>query len=133
MYHVFNWRIIALQCCVGFCHTAKCISHNYIYAHMHTHTHTYTHTNIYIYSICICTSSHMSLPPHLHPSLHRALGGAPCAIQQLPTSQLVYTGYCVYVNATFPVHRTLFSLLFPSLTVSTCPFCKSAHPLLPGK
>ena len=29
-----NWRITALQCCVGFCHTAAQISHNYI----HTHT-----------------------------------------------------------------------------------------------
>ena len=27
---IFNWRIIALQCCVGFCHTSICISHRYI-------------------------------------------------------------------------------------------------------
>ena len=25
----FNWRKIALQCCVGFCHTTTWISHNY--------------------------------------------------------------------------------------------------------
>ena len=26
----FNWRKIALQCCVGFCHTTMWVSHNYI-------------------------------------------------------------------------------------------------------
>ena len=26
---IFNWRMIALQHCVGFCHTATCISHRY--------------------------------------------------------------------------------------------------------
>ena len=27
----FNWRKIALQCCICFCHTTMRISHNYIY------------------------------------------------------------------------------------------------------
>ena len=26
---IFNWRIIALQYCTGFCHTSTCISHRY--------------------------------------------------------------------------------------------------------
>ena len=30
---IFNWRIIALQYCVGFCHTSMCISHGYTYVH----------------------------------------------------------------------------------------------------
>ena len=28
---IFNWRIIALQCCVGLCHTSTWISHRYPY------------------------------------------------------------------------------------------------------
>ena len=27
----FNWRMIALPCCVGFCHTTRWISHKYTY------------------------------------------------------------------------------------------------------
>ena len=30
---VFNWRIIALQCCVGLCHTTAWISHRYMQVH----------------------------------------------------------------------------------------------------
>ena len=28
---IFNWRIIAFQCCVDFCHTSTWISHRYTY------------------------------------------------------------------------------------------------------
>ena len=28
---IFNWRIIALQYCVGFCHTSRWVSHRYTY------------------------------------------------------------------------------------------------------
>ena len=28
---IFNWRVAALQCCIGFCHTTTCISHKYAY------------------------------------------------------------------------------------------------------
>ena len=28
---IFNWRIIALQRCFGFCHTSTCINHRYTY------------------------------------------------------------------------------------------------------
>jgi len=30
-YYYFNWRIIALQCCISFYHITSWISHNYIY------------------------------------------------------------------------------------------------------
>ena len=32
---IFIWRIIALQCCVGFCHTTMSISHKYTYISIH--------------------------------------------------------------------------------------------------
>ena len=30
---IFNWRITALQYCIGFCHTSTWISHRYTYVH----------------------------------------------------------------------------------------------------
>ena len=68
----FNWRKIALQCCVGFCHMTVQISHNYTYI-----------------------PSLLSLPPLPHPTPlghHRVPGWAPCIILQLLTSDLFYTG-----------------------------------------
>ena len=66
----FNWRKIALQCCVDFCHTMQ-VSHNCAY---------------------IPLSWAFLSSPHLTPlGLHRAPGLAPCVIQQLLTSYLFYT------------------------------------------
>ena len=68
----FNWRIIALQCCVGFCHTTMWINHKYTYI----------------------PPSWTSLPSIPHPTPlghHRAPGWAPYGIQQLLTSHLFYT------------------------------------------
>ena len=31
IFFIFNWNIIVLHCCVGFCHTAMSISHKYTY------------------------------------------------------------------------------------------------------
>ena len=48
--------------------------------------------------------------PHPHPTHlvhHRPPSRAPCAIQQLPTSQLFYTWQCLHVNLTLPIHPTL--------------------------
>ena len=52
----------------------------------------------------------LGLPPPPHPphlGHHRAPSWAPCAIQQVPTSYLFYTWWCIYVNPNLPVHPTL--------------------------
>ena len=70
----FNWRIIALQCNVGFCHTLTWISHKYTY----------------IPSLLNLPSNPALRPPLGHDRA-RAPGWAPCVIQQLPVSHLFYT------------------------------------------
>ena len=57
---IFNWRMIALQYCVGFCHT-RWIIHKYTY---------------------VPSLLNLPLPPPFHPTplgCHRAPGWAPCA------------------------------------------------------
>ena len=84
----FSWSVIALRCCVSFCRTTARVSYKQTY------------------------SPPSRTPHHSAPSArHRALGGAICAIQQLPTSYLLYTWPCVCVNAAFSVRLTLS---FPS-------------------
>ena len=64
---IFNWRIIALQCCVGFCHTSTWISHRCV-------------------CVCVFLPSRTSLPPPSlsHPSsCHRALVWVPWVIHQI--------------------------------------------------
>ena len=64
----WNWRIIALQCCVSFHCTTTWIGSKYTYI--------------------LSLSSLVSLTPLGH---HRAPSWAPCATWQLPTSYLSYT------------------------------------------
>ena len=66
---------IALQCCVGFWHTTKRISHNYIHV--------------------------LSLPllfPPTHPTGHRAPGRAVCAVYSHSPPALYFTHDCVYAS-----------------------------------
>ena len=81
----FNWRKIALQCFVGFCHTTMWISHKYTYVP------------------CL-----LNLLPHTspHPTAlgsHRAHGWPSCVIQQLLISYLFYIWYCICLNATLSI------------------------------
>ena len=94
---VFNWRIIALKYCVGFCHTQTKISHKYTYvppywtsllpptpshpyrlsqspslrslSHMATsHCLSVLDVVVYMFLCYSLHSSHPLLPPHPHPS-----------------------------------------------------------------
>ena len=64
-YFIFNWRIIALQYCIGLCHTTTWISHEHVYV-----------------------PSLSNLPPLPTPSqpstLSQSTVWAPCAMQQIP-------------------------------------------------
>ena len=90
----FNWRIIALQCCVGFCSTTIWISR--------------------------ISPSFLNLPSPPHPTAvgcHRAPGGAPCVIHQLPTSYRSYIWQWLCFNA---IHSTP---LLPLLCPQVCSLC----------
>ena len=46
---IFNWRIIALECCVGFYHTAVQISHKCVCINIYIYIYIYVCVYIYIY------------------------------------------------------------------------------------
>ena len=100
MYLFIYWRIIALQYCIGLCHTSTRISHRYI--------HTYAH-------------SLLNPPPVSHPipplCCHRALDWAPCITQQIPIA-IYFTYGNVYVSIE---GRLLYNVL-----VSAVQQCESA-------
>ena len=101
----FNWRIIALQCCVGFCNTIQ--QHE-------------SAISIHI-SPPSCTSP-PSLPLHPTPlGCHRALGWTPCVIQQLPPA-FYFTYVNVYAQCySLNLSHPLLLLLYPQIcSLSTC-------------
>ena len=83
---IFNWGIIALQYCVGFCHTSAWSSHRYTYVP------------------CLLSSP----PTPFHSSRWQHKVCAPCIIQQIPT-----TTYFTYVSVYVSVLLYLFVSLSP--------------------
>ena len=101
---IFNWRIIALQCCGGLCHTSLWISHNFMYM----------------------SSPSWAFPPPFHPSgsstEHQA--ELPLLYSSFPLAilhMIVCICQCYFLNLSYP-------LLPP--TVSTCLFCTSTSAFL---
>ena len=75
---IFNWRIIVVQCCIGFCHTSTWISHR-----------------------CAYVLSLLSLPPISHPIPPRRFSEntefeVSWVITQIPTGYITYGN--VYVS-----------------------------------
>ena len=108
---VSNWRMSALQYCVGFCHTGTWISHRYT-----------------------CVPSHMNSrpPPPPHPPLlncHRAPALNSCITQQIPTGCLCYMlmyGFQGYsLHPSHPIPLCVFSLCLP---LHCCPASSSLVP-----
>ena len=79
----FNWKIIALQYCVGFCRISMWISHRYTFV-----------------------PSLLNRPP-TPLGCHRAPVWAHCITWQIPTGYLFYTWRCMCFHATLSTNPTL--------------------------
>ena len=99
--------MVTLQQYVIFCCATKWISYMYTYI-----------------------PSLLDLPSTLHPTPlgdYRAWSWASCAIQQLPTSCLFYTWWCICVSPNLPIHLISY-LLLPYLQVySVCAWDFNSH------
>ena len=108
---IFNWRIVALQYCVGFCHTSTWISQRYIYV-----------------------SFLLNLPPSSQPMPSHPSGLS----QSTSLSSLHHTANCHWLSAShmvmymFPYYSVSSSHpLFPpllDLTFEVCPWPCSKLP-----
>ena len=114
------WSIIASMCCVSFCCIMKWINYKYTYI-----------------------PSLLRLP-HTPPLDHHwALSWAACAIQQLPTSYLFYTWYCIFLllfghsvmsDSLWPYELQHAKLPCPSVSPrvssNSCPLNQWCHPTI---
>ena len=103
----FYWCMVTLQQYVSFCCATKWISYMYTYI-----------------------PSLLDLPSTLHPtplSDYRAWSWASCAIQQLPTSCLFYTWWCICVSPNLPIHLISYLLLPYPQVYSVCAWDFNSH------
>ena len=96
---IFNGRIIALQCCIDFCHTTAQISCKYVCV---------------CACVCVCVSppSRASLPPSSpsYPLSHHSW--TCCVIQQLPASYLFYIWQYIYRNFKDALWKIILVILY---------------------
>ena len=128
---IFNWRVIALQCCVCFYCTTVSISYKYTYIYMglYTHTHTYIcmYICMYIYMcLCVCVSPLLGLPPTLlsHPSRSSQS-------PELQATLPVLYSKTSYI-ASYIASSHWLSLLHIVVYICHCLSLGSSHPLLPS-
>ena len=105
--YFFNWKKIALQCCVGFFHTIIIISHNYTYT----------------------PSSCASPPPPIPPLQVITEPEAELHVLYSNFSPIYFTHESTYMS----MLPSSFVSLSPSPAVSTSPFSTSVSPFLPCK
>ena len=111
---IFNWKVIALQCCVHFCHTSTWISHRYTYV-----------------------PSHLNLPPIWTSLPHSTRSHCSSFSQRTRLGSLCYTVTSHYLFQTWLCLSFNPSLsIVPALPVLTAPtnlFSMSASLFLPCK
>ena len=88
---IFNGRIIALQCCIDFCHTTVQISCKCVCV-----------------CVCVCIPSLQSLSPTLL-SHH---SWTCCVIQQLPASYLFYIWWYIYRDFKDALWKIILVILY---------------------
>ena len=100
-----NWRIIALQCCVGFCHTTMQISHNFICVCV----------CVYVY-VSVSSPSWASFPSPFPPlqviAEHQA--GLPVLCSSFPLA-MCFTHDSMYMSVLLPQFVLLLALLCPQV------------------
>ena len=116
MYVCINWRIIALQCCVGFWRVSTWFNHRYI-------------------GIRMFPPSWSSVPSYPTPlGCHRAQGWASCVVYQIPTvclfHMVLYMFQCYSVNLPYSLLPSLHPQVCAlRLRLCCCPANRSISPI----